>query len=53
MNALDPVIIGCLYENKETGKFFLKVRKIFYLIQHLLNFAGDQHASFFSQLNNL
>jgi hypothetical protein len=31
-SALDPVIVGCIYENKETGKFFLKVRKIFYLI---------------------
>jgi hypothetical protein len=35
-----PIYVGCIYQNTENSKFYLKVRKMMYQIPFLLNFIS-------------
>ncbi len=37
-NCLDPLYVGAVYKNLNSGKYFYKVRKLIYNIQYLINF---------------
>lgn len=38
--CLAPLYVGCVYKNIESGKFYVKVRKMMYQIPFLLRFIG-------------
>ena len=38
--VLAPLFVGCVYRNLETGKHFVKVRKMMYQLPFLLRFIG-------------
>jgi hypothetical protein len=38
---MDPLLVGMIYSYE--GKFFLKIRKIMYLISFLMNFIKDNY----------
>lgn len=36
--AIDPLLVGCVYYNSLTKKFYLKIRKVIFLLHYLQNF---------------
>ena len=43
--CLAPLHVGCVFKNIENGKFYVKVRKMFYQIPFLLRFIGGSPQS--------
>lgn len=38
VKALDPVLIGCVFKNIQTNKTYIRVKKLMYKINYLMQF---------------